>query len=111
MVALVSCGTADNRTATYKNADDQTTLPVAMARPHYLVSAIGVLFFQNLLRPANDPLGFSYCFVIVLAMILYFVLRLENKRRESLRVDEDERDRLAFMDLTDQENPYFRYVL
>lgn len=44
-------------------------------------------------------------------MILYFVLAVENKRRESLRVDEEERDRLAFMDLTDKENPYFRYVL
>lgn len=44
-------------------------------------------------------------------MILYFVLDVENKRRESLRVDEEERDRLAFMDLTDKENPYFRYVL
>lgn len=69
------------------------------------------LSFEKLLRPANNPLGFSYCIVIVLATILYFVLRLENKRRESLRVDEEERDRLAFMDLTDQENPYFRYVL
>ena len=44
-------------------------------------------------------------------MILYFILGVENKRRESLRVDEDERDRLAFKDLTDQENLYFRYVL
>lgn len=44
-------------------------------------------------------------------MTLYYVLYKENKRRESLRVDEEERDRLAFMDLTDKENPYFRYVL
>lgn len=44
-------------------------------------------------------------------MTLYYVLYMENKRRESLRVDEEERDRLAFMDLTDKENPYFRYVL
>jgi len=43
--------------------------------------------------------------------MLYLVLRAENKRRESLRVDEEERDRLAFQDLTDRENPYFRYVL
>lgn len=39
------------------------------------------------------------------------VLRAENKRRESLRQDDDERDQLAFQDLTDKENPYFRYVL
>lgn len=44
-------------------------------------------------------------------MALYFVLAVENKRRESLRVDEEERDGLGFMDLTDRENPYFRYVL
>lgn len=44
-------------------------------------------------------------------MTLHFVLRVENKRRESLRVDEEERDRLAFLDLTDKENAYFRYVL
>ena len=44
-------------------------------------------------------------------MALYHILFMENKRRESFRVDEDERDRLAFMDLTDKQNPYFRYVL
>ena len=44
-------------------------------------------------------------------MVLYLVLRRENKRRESLRLDDEGRDRLAFRDLTDRENPYFRYVL
>ncbi|MCJ1454410.1 hypothetical protein MMC28_004763 [Mycoblastus sanguinarius] len=52
-----------------------------------------------------------YCIVIVLAFVLYSVLRSENKRRESLRLNEEDRDRLAFKDLTDKENPYFRYVL
>ena len=80
-----------------------------MARSHYLVSAWG-FSFEKLLRHANQ-FGFSYCIVIVLAIVLYFVLYMENKRRESLRVDEEERDRLAFMDLTDSQNPYFRYVL
>jgi hypothetical protein len=42
---------------------------------------------------------------------LYFVLSGENKRRAAHMVDEEERDRLAFMDLTDKENVYFRYVL
>ena len=53
----------------------------------------------------------SYCIVIILAVVLYLVLRAENKRRESLRLDEEERDRLAFQDLTDIENRYFQYVL
>ncbi|KAI9718361.1 MAG: hypothetical protein M1812_004082 [Candelaria pacifica] len=53
-----------------------------------------------------------YCIVIVLAVILYFVLRAENKRRDALvSLSEEERDRLAFRDMTDKENPYFRYVL
>jgi hypothetical protein len=39
------------------------------------------------------------------------VLKRENKRRDALVVNEDERDRLAFRDLTDKENVYFRYVL
>lgn len=52
-----------------------------------------------------------YCICIVASAALYFVLWSENKRRERLPVDEAERDKLAFMDLTDKENPYFRYVL
>jgi len=52
-----------------------------------------------------------YCIVICLAVVLYIHLRRENKRREGLRLDEGARDHLAFKDLTDKENPYFRYVL
>jgi hypothetical protein len=44
-------------------------------------------------------------------MTLYYVLWRENKRRDAMQVDELERDKLAFQDLTDKENPYFRYVL
>jgi len=52
-----------------------------------------------------------YCIVICLAVALYITLRRENKRRDGLGLDEGARDRLAFKDLTDKENPYFRYVL
>ncbi|KAI9698809.1 MAG: hypothetical protein M1836_003919 [Candelina mexicana] len=53
-----------------------------------------------------------YCVVIVLAIALYLILRAENKRRDALpSLSEEERDRLAFRDMTDKENPYFRYVL
>lgn len=52
-----------------------------------------------------------YCITIVAAGALYVVLRRENGKREGLPVDEDERDRCAFMDLTDKENRYFKYVL
>ncbi|KAF2735709.1 MFS general substrate transporter [Polyplosphaeria fusca] len=52
-----------------------------------------------------------YCITIAASGALYYVLWKENKRRDALPVDENERDRFAFMDLTDKENPYFRYVL
>lgn len=53
----------------------------------------------------------SYCITIAAAVALYIVLWRENKKRDAVSIDVDERDRLAFMDLTDKENPYFRYVL
>lgn len=54
----------------------------------------------------------SYCITIVSASVLYFVLRRENRKKEALRrADEVERAKLAFQDLTDKVNPYFRYQL
>jgi hypothetical protein len=53
----------------------------------------------------------SYCITIGAAIALYSVLQRENKKRDSIPINEAERDKLAFMDLTDKENPYFRYVL
>jgi len=38
------------------------------------------------------------------------VLRSANKQKMALPEDESERAKLAFQDLTDKENPYFRYV-
>jgi MFS family permease len=52
-----------------------------------------------------------YCITIAAAGALYIVLWRENKKRDSREADEVEKDRMAFMDLTDGENPYFRYVL
>ncbi|KAJ9632481.1 hypothetical protein H2203_000886 [Taxawa tesnikishii (nom. ined.)] len=52
-----------------------------------------------------------YCITIVSSAVLYFVLWRENRRRAALELDEEERDKLAFRDLTDKQNPYFRYVL
>jgi hypothetical protein len=54
----------------------------------------------------------SYCITILASIALYIVLRQENKKREALHMnDEVERDKFAFQDLTDKENPYFRYQL
>lgn len=52
-----------------------------------------------------------YSICIAAAVALYVVLWRENRRRDALPVDERERARLAFQDLTDRQNPYFRYVL
>jgi hypothetical protein len=53
----------------------------------------------------------SYCITIAASVALYFVLRRENATRDAHPVNEEERDKMAFMDLTDKENVYFRYVL
>ncbi|KAJ4145150.1 hypothetical protein LMH87_004008 [Akanthomyces muscarius] len=57
-------------------------------------------------------LGLIICYVIciVASLVLYVALRRENKLRSTLPIDETERAKLAFQDLTDKENPYFRYV-
>lgn len=52
----------------------------------------------------------SYIICILASTALYFVLRNENKKRDAVPGDEAERAKLAFQDLTDKENPYFRYV-
>jgi MFS family permease len=55
--------------------------------------------------------GYSYCITIAAAVALYIVLARENRKKDAVPMNEEERDKLAFMDLTDKENPYFRYVL
>lgn len=56
-----------------------------------------------------------YCITIAASVALYAVLRRENRLKDQLladtRPDEAERAKLAFQDLTDKENPFFRYVL
>ncbi|KAH8680726.1 putative MFS transporter [Xylariales sp. PMI_506] len=52
-----------------------------------------------------------YCFTILFASSLYVILRRENNKRDKLGLNESERERSAFKDLTDKQNLYFRYVL
>lgn len=52
---------------------------------------------------ASDANKDSYCITIAAALALHIVLSRENKKREDYIVNEEERDRLAFMDLTDKE--------
>jgi len=52
-----------------------------------------------------------YCITITSAVTLYFVLLRENRKRGKRESNEVESDKLAFQDLTDKENPYFKYML
>ncbi|KKK23400.1 putative MFS transporter, partial [Aspergillus ochraceoroseus] len=52
-----------------------------------------------------------YCIVIAAATALYVVLWRENRKRAAMDLDESQRDKMAFQDLTDKQNPFFRYVL
>ncbi|RMD42625.1 hypothetical protein DV735_g2496, partial [Chaetothyriales sp. CBS 134920] len=51
-----------------------------------------------------------YCLIIVIAVVLYHMLRSENARRDALHLDEAEGEKRAFEDLTDKENLWFRYA-
>lgn len=51
-----------------------------------------------------------YCICIAAAVALYVVLRRANAQKDLVPVDEAERAKFAFQDLTDKENPYFRYT-
>jgi hypothetical protein len=67
--------------------------------------------------PAKESFPFpanwcvSYCITIAAAVALYLVLWRENLRRACLPLNDVERDKLAFKDLTDVENTYFTYRL
>ncbi|CZR57690.1 related to allantoate transport protein [Phialocephala subalpina] len=52
-----------------------------------------------------------YCITIVSSIVLYFVLARENKLRAAFEKNDIDRDKMAFQDLTDKENPYFLYML
>ncbi|CAI7630229.1 unnamed protein product [Penicillium pancosmium] len=52
-----------------------------------------------------------YCITIAAAISLYIVLWRENRHRDTLELDEIQRDKIAFDDLTDKQNPFFRYAL
>ncbi|KAF2104287.1 MFS general substrate transporter [Rhizodiscina lignyota] len=53
-----------------------------------------------------------YCITIASSAALYLVLWRANRQRAASQEDEgDEKDKVAFKDLTDKENPYFMYAL
>ncbi|KAK6865434.1 allantoate transport [Apiospora arundinis] len=78
---------------------------------------IGPQLIKSQTKPAHYPelwlgLIICYCITIVAAIALYVVLLQANRSKE-IKCEDDmgERAKLAFQDLTDKENPYFRYVM
>ncbi|KAK2012544.1 major facilitator superfamily transporter [Colletotrichum eremochloae] len=90
-----------------------------MAATVFVAYCVGNIVGPQLVRSQSKArhypelwLGLIICYVICIlaAAALYRILRAENRRRDALPVDEEERAKMAFQDLTDKENPYFRYV-
>ncbi|KAK2051318.1 major facilitator superfamily transporter [Colletotrichum caudatum] len=90
-----------------------------MAATVFVAYCVGNIVGPQLVRSQSKDrhypelwLGLIVCYVVCLlaAVALYRLLRAENRRRDALPVDEEERAKMAFQDLTDKENPYFRYV-
>lgn len=78
---------------------------------------IGPQLIKSQTKAAHYPelwlgLIICYCITIVAATALYFVLRSENRKKMATHEDNEvEKAKLAFQDLTDKVNPYFRYQL
>ncbi|ETS73676.1 hypothetical protein PFICI_14622 [Pestalotiopsis fici W106-1] len=78
---------------------------------------IGPQLIKSQTKAAHYPelwlgLIICYCITIVSSIALYFVLRMENRKKEAGHEDNEiEKAKLAFQDLTDKANPYFRYQL
>lgn len=96
------------------------TKKTIMAATVFVAYTVGNIIGPQLVKSETMPqhypelwtgLIICYCITIAAAVALYFVLWRENKRREAMDLDESQRDKLAFNDLTDKENPFFRYVL
>ncbi|CAE7030616.1 Allantoate transport protein [Pyrenophora teres f. teres] len=92
----------------------------AMAAAIFVAYCVGNIVGPQLIKSQDKALHYPqlwtgliicYCITIAAAAALYVVLARENEKRDALPTDEAERDKFAFMDLTDKENPYFRYVL
>lgn len=92
----------------------------AMAAAIFVAYCVGNIVGPQLIKSQTKPqhypelwtgLIICYCITIAAAVALYYVLWRENKKRDTVPINEEERDKFAFMDLTDKENPYFRYVL
>ena len=80
---------------------------------HYPELWLGLIIWLVVVPLSVTPMAdlFSFCITIVSAIALYIVLARENRRRAKLELNDVDRDKFAFQDLTDKENPYFTYML
>lgn len=56
-----------------------------------------------------EGLVICYCILIAACAGLGVHLWLENRKRARMQLDPEKSDDMAFRDLSDRENPYFRY--
>ena len=83
---------------------------------HYPMLWLGLIIWYvvSSYAPASIPdFGNSYIICIAASTALYFVLSRANAKKTLLvqEGNEEDRARFAFQDLTDKQNPYFRYSL
>lgn len=102
--------------ANVAGATKKSTVAAAIFVAYCVGNIVGPQLVKSETKDRHYPelwlgLIICYCITIVAAAILYVILRRENRRRDAHTFDEEERDKLAFKDLTDKENLYFRYVL
>lgn len=107
----ISIGMSNVAGATKKSA-----MAAAIFAAYCVGNIVGPQLIKSQTKAQHYPelwtgLIICYCITIAAAGALYVVLWRENKKREALGGDDEERDKMAFMDLTDGENKYFRYVL
>ncbi|KAK3314849.1 major facilitator superfamily domain-containing protein [Apodospora peruviana] len=108
IVTLASSNVAGNTKKSFTSA----TIFVA----NCVGNIIGPLLVRSQTKTQHYPelwiaLIVSQMVCMAAAAVLYLVLYRANRHKSGLLQNETERAKLAFQDLTDIQNPYFRYVL
>ncbi|KAJ5263217.1 Major facilitator superfamily domain general substrate transporter [Penicillium angulare] len=96
------------------------TKKTIMAATTFVAYTVGNIIGPQLIKSSTidqhypelwEGMIICYCITIAAAVVLYVLLWRENRIRDELDLDEVQRDKIAFDDLTDKQNPFFRYVL
>ncbi|KAH8174510.1 major facilitator superfamily protein [Sarocladium implicatum] len=83
-----------------------------MASAVFVAYCVGNIVGPQMIRTETKDKHYpDYVFAMLCATSLYVILYRENKARERLELNEEDKARMAFKDLTDKENKFFRYAL